>query len=367
RKEEKKKGNEGEEQLTATDGYGPTAIPMMNPIDVNKVTVGITEVTGVANNTGNGSSVNPTTTTGPSSPTSVGQESVVKDTPTSYAAKLSLTSLTKANLRKLDANVPNGADYHVWLPLALIHDENDRMKNSLYGYYIVKRLAFPVVEWFVRNNWKKYGLKKVTLVKGFFPFKLPSTEGVDSVLRDELSRVPTWVKFHDFSLVAYTSDGLSLIATIIGTPMMLDSYTNSMCLKSLGRSSYARILIKIDVSNGFSDNLVMAVPNLEGPGYTKETIRVEYEWEPPRCSTDVSGKFPERGLCLRLCFASKSAIVEIRLHSSQNKRTWSFCERGCSAITIKLYQFLAETPQPCIYPVQQLIEKEECMSGSSGV
>ncbi|GJT46469.1 hypothetical protein Tco_0955184 [Tanacetum coccineum] len=74
RKEEKKKGNEGEEQPTATDGYGPTAIPMMTPIDVNKVTkvtVGITEVTGVANNTGNGSSVNPTTTTGPSSPTSV--------------------------------------------------------------------------------------------------------------------------------------------------------------------------------------------------------------------------------------------------------------------------------------------------------
>ncbi|GJY13698.1 zinc knuckle CX2CX4HX4C containing protein [Tanacetum coccineum] len=29
----------------------------------------------------------------------------------------------------------------------------------------------------------------------------------------------------------------------------------------------------------------MAVPNFGGPGYTKETIRVEYEWEPPHCST----------------------------------------------------------------------------------
>ncbi|GJU52904.1 retrovirus-related pol polyprotein from transposon TNT 1-94 [Tanacetum coccineum] len=71
----------------------------------------------------------------------------------------------------------------------------------------------------------------------------------------------------------------------IGTLMMLDSYTNSMCLESWGRSSYARILIEIDVCNGFSDNLVMAIHNLEGPGYSKETIRVEYEWEPPRCST----------------------------------------------------------------------------------
>ncbi|GKA33722.1 hypothetical protein Tco_0720151 [Tanacetum coccineum] len=67
--------------------------------------------------------------------------------------------------------------------------------------------------------------------------------------------------------------------------MMLDSYTNSMCLESWGRSGYARIVIEIDTCNGFSDNLVMAVPNLKGPEYTKETIRVEYEWEPPRCST----------------------------------------------------------------------------------
>nr|GEY97470.1 hypothetical protein [Tanacetum cinerariifolium]GEY97488.1 hypothetical protein [Tanacetum cinerariifolium] len=32
------------------------------------------------------------------------------------------------------------------------------------------------------------------------------------------------------------------------------------------------------------DHLVMVVPNLEGSGYTKETIRIEYERKPPRCS-----------------------------------------------------------------------------------
>ncbi|GKE43238.1 hypothetical protein Tco_1470522 [Tanacetum coccineum] len=61
---------------------------------------------------------------------------------------------------------------------------------------------------------------------------------------------------------SYTSDGLSLIATKIGTPMMLDSYTNSMCLESWGRSSHARVLIEIDACNDFNDNLVMVVPNL---------------------------------------------------------------------------------------------------------
>ncbi|GKD22514.1 zinc knuckle CX2CX4HX4C containing protein [Tanacetum coccineum] len=67
--------------------------------------------------------------------------------------------------------------------------------------------------------------------------------------KEELSRVPVWVKFYDVLLGAYTSDGLSLITSKIGTPMMLDSFANSMYLESW------------------------------------ETIRVEYEWETPRCST----------------------------------------------------------------------------------
>ncbi|GJZ08937.1 putative ribonuclease H-like domain-containing protein [Tanacetum coccineum] len=176
----------------------------------------------------------------------------MKEAPTSYANKFSPTSLTKANLRKFEANVPNDADFDIWLPLASVHEVNDRMKSSRYGYFIGKRLAFHVVE---------------------------------CLLIEELSCVPVWVKFHNALLVAYTSDGLSLIATKIGTPMMLDSHTNSMCLESWGRSSYARILIDIYACNGFCDNLVMVVPNLDEPRYTKKTIRVEYEWEPLCCST----------------------------------------------------------------------------------
>nr|GEU46956.1 zinc knuckle CX2CX4HX4C [Tanacetum cinerariifolium] len=55
-------------------------------------------------------------------PNEIGHESLMKDIPASSANKLSPTSLTKANLRKLDTNVPNGADYDVWLPLASVHE-----------------------------------------------------------------------------------------------------------------------------------------------------------------------------------------------------------------------------------------------------
>nr|GEW29731.1 hypothetical protein [Tanacetum cinerariifolium] len=183
------------------------------------------------------------------------------------------------------------------------------MKNSLYGYFIGKSLAFTVMEWFVRKTWEKYWTKIVTLVKSFIFFKFSFREGVDSVLRDgpwmirripiflnkwspslsllkeELSHILVWVKFHDVPLDSYTSNGLSLTAKKFDTPMMLDSCTNFMFLESWGRSSYARVLIGINACNDFIDILVIVVHNLENTRYTKVTIRIEYEWEPPRCNT----------------------------------------------------------------------------------
>ncbi|GKA61462.1 retrovirus-related pol polyprotein from transposon TNT 1-94 [Tanacetum coccineum] len=178
-----------------------------------------------------------------------------KEQASSYANKLSLVSLTMAKLWKLEENVPNGANYDVWLPLASVHEGVDSLLRD--GPWMIRGIPIFL------NKWS------------------PSM----GLLKEELLCVPVWVKFHDVLLVAYTSDGLSLIAMKIGTPMIIDSYTNSMCLESWGWSSYARILIKINACNDFSDNLVMVVPNIEGTRYTKETICIEYDWKPPRCST----------------------------------------------------------------------------------
>ncbi|GJV78145.1 hypothetical protein Tco_1509729 [Tanacetum coccineum] len=71
--------------------------------------------------------------------------------------------------------MPNDSDYDIWLPLALIHEVNDRMKNSLSGNFIELRLAFPFVGWandegFIEVRKKKSGGKsnktfKLVLVK----------------------------------------------------------------------------------------------------------------------------------------------------------------------------------------------------------
>ncbi|GJX46851.1 zinc knuckle CX2CX4HX4C containing protein [Tanacetum coccineum] len=114
----------------------------------------------------------------------VGNEHVINEFPSSYATKLSPTSLTKANIRKLKVNVPNDADYDVWLPLASVNEVNGKMKNPLYEYFIGKRLAFPVLECFVRNNWEKVWIQESNDGERFFLFKFSSIEGLDSVLQD---------------------------------------------------------------------------------------------------------------------------------------------------------------------------------------
>ncbi|GJT95391.1 zinc knuckle CX2CX4HX4C containing protein, partial [Tanacetum coccineum] len=205
----------------------------------------------------------------------------VNEFPTSYATKVSPTSVTMDNIQKLEANVANDADYDIWLPLASVHEVNDRMTNSLYGYFIGKRLAFPVVECEGVYSVLRDSPRMIHEILIFLNKWSPSV----SLLKEELSHVLVLMKFHDVPLVAYTSDGLSLMATKISNPIMLDSYINFMCLESLEQSSYARVLNEINAYNDFSDNFVMAVPNLKRNRYTKETIHVEYEWKPPHCST----------------------------------------------------------------------------------
>ncbi|XP_021986641.1 uncharacterized protein LOC110883103 [Helianthus annuus] len=144
---------------------------------------------------------------------------------------------------------------------------------------------------------------------GFFFFKFKTKEGMDKMVEDgpwmirnvsiifkewsasiklekeDIKAIPVWVKMHDVPLAAYTEDGLSLLASKIGVPKMLDSYTATMCAESWGRSSYARALIEIQAGADLKRSVTVAIPSLDGNGHSKVEVTVEYDWEPLRCSS----------------------------------------------------------------------------------
>ncbi|GJU81814.1 zinc knuckle CX2CX4HX4C containing protein [Tanacetum coccineum] len=113
--------------------------------------------------------------------------------------------------------------------------------------------------WFNSNNDE---------LQGFLFFQFKTSKGLEDVLENG-----PWM----------IQDGLSIIASQIGKPIMLDSYTSPMCIESWGRSSFAGCLIEINANDVLKESLTMGVPIIDDPGFTIETVSIEYEWKPPRC------------------------------------------------------------------------------------
>ncbi|GJZ21747.1 zinc knuckle CX2CX4HX4C containing protein [Tanacetum coccineum] len=105
------------------------------------------------------------------------------------------------------------------------------------------------------------------------PRKFIEKEQLDCLMK--LTRIPIWVKLHDVPIQVFEEDGISLIATFIGRPVMLDSYTSSMCNDLWDRSSFARRLIEVNLEADLVDVVTISIPSLTGDGFTKETIRDE--------------------------------------------------------------------------------------------
>ncbi|GKE57671.1 reverse transcriptase domain-containing protein [Tanacetum coccineum] len=118
--------------------------------------------------------------------------------------------------------------------------------------------------WFIRNN----------------PFILKKWNPDVNLQKEDVGNVLVWVKLYSVSMTAFSEDGLSILATKLGTPLMLESYTSDVCTQSWGRSSYARAMIELRADEELKDTIMAAMPKLVGEGFNMCTIRIEYEWKP---------------------------------------------------------------------------------------
>ncbi|GJT37448.1 zinc knuckle CX2CX4HX4C containing protein [Tanacetum coccineum] len=200
-----------------------------------------------------------------------------------------------------------GAD--IAIPLAAVQEVRNQFENTLYRYFIGKRLAFHIVEAYARNTWSKFGFECVIMHKGFYLFQFSTKAGMEKVLEntpwlirlipiflnvwfvntklemDVITMAPIWVKIHNVPIGAFSEVGLSLITSKLGRPIMMDAYTSDLCLNPWGRNSYARVLVEVSSTCKFVESLVVAIPFKDGSGHSLESLEVEFEWKPPRCET----------------------------------------------------------------------------------
>ncbi|GJY47368.1 cytokinin dehydrogenase 3-like protein [Tanacetum coccineum] len=219
----------------------------------------------------------------------------------SYANVTGKPSGKKLNVRTLFTSGGNGID---------IRAISDRFANTAYGFFLGKRVAYPVVANYVRNTSGKYGLVRSMFSSStrLFSFQFSSMDGLDAMLengpwfirnnplilkkwhpdenllKEDVNTILIWVKLHGVPVTAFSDDGLSAITTKLGTPLMLDSYTADMCMQSWGSSSYARVMIEIRDDVELKYNIVVTMLRIKREGYYTCNIRVEYEWKPLMCA-----------------------------------------------------------------------------------
>ncbi|GKE23571.1 putative reverse transcriptase domain-containing protein [Tanacetum coccineum] len=227
----------------------------------------------------------------------------------SYATATGEPSGKKVNVHTLYTPGGNGIDVVVLVDS--IRAISERFANTTYVFFLGKKMAYPVVANYVRNTLGKYGLVRLMFSSstGLFSFQFSSIDGLDAMLengpwfiqnnplilkkwhpdenllKEDVSIVPVWVKLHGVPVTAFSEDGLSVIATKLGTPVMLDSYTSDMFMQSWGRSSYARVMVKLRANVELKDNIVVVMPKITREDHYTCNVRVEYEWKPPRCSS----------------------------------------------------------------------------------
>nr|GEX61806.1 hypothetical protein [Tanacetum cinerariifolium] len=85
-----------------------------------------------------------------------------------------------------------------------------------------------------------------------------------NLMKEDASNILVWFKFHDVPISVFTQDALRAIATKLGTPLMLDSYTLVVCTDSWGMSSYARAMTELRANAELKDTLVVVVPKIKG-------------------------------------------------------------------------------------------------------
>ncbi|GKC16656.1 zinc knuckle CX2CX4HX4C containing protein [Tanacetum coccineum] len=114
--------------------------------------------------------------------------------------------------------------------------------------------------------------------------------------KEKVSSVPLWVKIHNVPIVAYAKVGLDLISAKVGRLMRLDAHTNFICLNSWGRSEYARALVEVSVEKPLVDFVDIDIPLEDGKGHATVNIKIEYEWQPPRCGICKKFDHLDRGV-----------------------------------------------------------------------
>lgn len=185
------------------------------------------------------------------------------------------------------------------IPMEIVELGKDNWSKSLVGYGVGKKLPFMLVKKFVEKIWKSFGkIEVLSNGQGCFIFNFDDESKLVEALeggpwhiggqplvlkkwttnlnlaKEGLKKISIWVKIFGVPLELWTALGLSHVASTLGTPLCMDSFTEER-----KRIEFARICVEFESNSSFPEVIGIRMPNGE-----IMKLRVEYSWKPTCCS-----------------------------------------------------------------------------------
>lgn len=178
-------------------------------------------------------------------------------------------------------------------------DKINSCERMLVGSFVGKRLPYTYVKSVLKTLWKPKGeFEMITRGESLLIFKFALDEDRQTALETgcthianklfiirpwkpfieqelvNLKSVPIWVKLFNVPFQFWTAKGLSILASYLGNPIMVDAPTLAE-----RRLDFARVCVDVDLSCDFPTSFEVLVD-----GNKTIQISVEYAWKPIKCN-----------------------------------------------------------------------------------
>ncbi|KAJ6743016.1 ZINC KNUCKLE CX2CX4HX4C-RELATED [Salix viminalis] len=215
----------------------------------------------------------------------------------SWAEKVKVTNAnTRFTLESLPRHPP---DQQMVIPEEAM-ENSDNWERCLVGFFPGYKFPYHAINSMAMRVWKDKGLEAViTTANGFNLFRFKTQDALKGVLEQgpwlfggkhlilqqwsprfqfditKITSLPVWIRLRGLPLPLWSTRGLSMVASMVGTPLSCDEPTHRCT-----RLEYARICVEIDATLPYVHQFQIHTPLSSSP----ITIQVDYEWKPARCS-----------------------------------------------------------------------------------
>lgn len=198
---------------------------------------------------------------------------------------------------KLFHHKPQLVNGKSFIPASDFEEEIRVCEKMLVGYFVGSRLSFHIVEKAMKEIWKLKGDFRLTINgDSIFLFEYDLAEYRITALEQgsvfistrlflicpwhlfveqdiqEMKTFPIWLNLMNISIHLWNAKGISMIASVLGIPLLTDKHTLART-----RMSFARVCIEIEADFSYPATIPMSF------GGKEFEVQVEYSWKPPRC------------------------------------------------------------------------------------